>query len=284
MPVRRRRCTVRLDATRATKHYLPEPESLAMNTSFLRAATALAIVSTQAVTSASAATACTVTSGATVPVVVELYTSEGCDSCPPADRWLSKTITERSKDAAFIPLAYHVDYWDYIGWKDPFAQPAFTQRQSALAASGRATGVYTPQIFVNGKDDRSWTGGAARLAAAGRASVKFSVAANWKSEGTALTLGVSGKLAELIPGVRLRYAVTENGLISAVKAGENRGVTLHHDAVVRATGALPMDASGAFSLNVPVPRTVRQASSQLHVIAEDTRGNPLAAATISCAS
>lgn len=255
-----------------------------MNTSFFRAAAALAIVGAQIATPASAASQCTATSGATVPVVVELYTSEGCDSCPPADRWLSKSIAEHSKDAAFIPLAFHVDYWDYIGWKDAFAQPAFAQRQSALAANGGASGVYTPQIFVNGKDDRSWTGGAARLAAAGRASVKFNVTTNWKNDAAALTLAVSGRLAEPAPGVRFRYAVTESGLVSAVKAGENRGVTLHHDAVVRATGVLPLDASGAFSLNVPVPRTVRQANSQLHVIAEDARGNPLAAATISCAS
>jgi hypothetical protein len=255
-----------------------------MNTSFLRAASALAMVGAQVGTAAFAAAQCAATSGATVPVVVELYTSEGCDSCPPADRWLSKTITERSKDAAFIPLAFHVDYWDYIGWKDAFAQPEFARRQSALASNGGASGVYTPQIFVNGKDDRSWTGGAARLAAASRASVKFNVTSSWKGEGAALALGVTGKLAEPAPGVRFRYALTENGLTSAVKAGENRGVTLHHDAVVRATGALPLDASGAFTLNVPVPRTVRQANSQLHVIAEDARGNPLAAATISCAS
>ena len=240
------------------------------------------MVGAQVATPAFAAAQCSATSGATVPVVVELYTSEGCDSCPPADRWLSKTMTERSKDAAFIPLSYHVDYWDYIGWKDAFAQPAFAQRQSTLASNGGASGVYTPQIFVNGKDDRSGTGGAARLAAAGRASVKFNVTSSWKNDAAALTLGVTGKLAEPAPGVRFRFALTENGLVSAVKAGENRGVTLHHDAVVRATGALPVDASGAFALNVPVPRTVRQANSQLHVIAEDARGNPLAAATLAC--
>ena len=253
-----------------------------MNTSIFRVATALAIVGAQVATPALAAAQCTATSGATVPVIVELYTSEGCDSCPPADRWLSKTITERSKDAGFIPLAYHVDYWDYIGWKDIFAQPAFAQRQSLLASNGGASGVYTPQIFVNGKDDRSWTGGATRLAAANRASVKFNVTSSWKGQGAALTLGFAGKLVEPAPGVRFRYAVTENGLVSAVKAGENRGVTLHHDAVVRATGALPLDASGAFALDVSVPRTMRQDNSQLHVIAEDARGNPLAAATISC--
>ena len=255
-----------------------------MNTSFFCVAAALAVVAAQAATPAVAAAPCTATSGATVPVVVELYTSEGCDSCPPADRWLSKTITERSKDAAFIPLAYHVDYWDYIGWKDPFAQPGFTQRQSSLASGGGASGVYTPQIFVNGKDDRSWTAGGARQASTARASIKFDVSSSWKGEGAAVTLAVSGKLVDAAPGVRLRYAVTENGLVSAVKAGENRGVTLRHDAVVRANGALPLDASGGFALAVSLPKTIKQANSQLHVIAEDARGNPLAAATISCAS
>lgn len=254
-----------------------------MNTTFLRAAAALTVGGVLATLPAFAASPCSVNSGELTPVIVELYTSEGCDSCPPADRWLSKTITERSKDAAFIALAYHVDYWDYIGWKDAFAQPAFAQRQSTLAANGGASGVYTPQIFVNGSDDRSWTSGAARRAAAGRASVKFSVTTHWKSEGAALSMGITGKLTEPAPGVRFRYALTENGLVSAVKAGENRGVTLHHDAVVRATGALPTDAIGAFALNVPVPRVVRQANSLLHVIAEDARGKPLAAATLSCA-
>ena len=228
-----------------------------------------------------AAAQCTGVSGATVPVVVELYTSEGCDSCPPADRWLSKTIAERSKDAGFIPLAFHVDYWDYIGWKDVFAQPAFAQRQSLLASSGGASGVYTPQIFVNGKDDRSWTGGAARLGAGAKAqaTVKFNLASQWRDDG----VNISGKLSEPPAGVRLRYAVTENGLVSAVKAGENKGVTLRHDAVVRAHGVVAVDASGAFGLTVRLPKELRRNASQLHLIAEDARGNTLAAATLACA-
>ena len=234
-------------------------------------------------TPAFAAAQCSATSGATVPVVVELYTSEGCDSCPPADRWLSKTITERSKDGAFIPLAYHVDYWDYIGWKDPFAQPEFAKRQSSLAATGGASGVYTPQIFVNGKDDRSWTRGAADVGAGSKAAtVKFNAAATWRDDG----LNISGKLAEAAAGVRLRYAVTENGLVSAVKAGENKGVTLRHDAVVRAHGPIAADSAGAFTVNVRLPKlakALRRNASQLHVIAEDSSGQPLAAATIFCA-
>jgi hypothetical protein len=245
-----------------------------MNRIFLRTASAVVMSHLVLVAPSFAGGACTVASAANVPVVVELYTSEGCDSCPPADRWLSKTIAERSADASFIALAYHVDYWDYIGWKDPFAQAVFTQRQSALAAAGGASGVYTPQFFVNGRDDRSWTRGAARPAASTAATVKFTVSSTWRADGAAPSLAVSGKLLDTLPGVRLRYAVTENDLTSAVKAGENRGVTLRHDAVVR--------ASGGFALNLSLPRTLVRAKSQLHVIAEDTRGAPLAAAIVAC--
>ena len=238
----------------------------------------LALLGMSAVANA-ATDSCTTTSKANVPTVIELYTSEGCDSCPPADQWLSRTVakTRAEKDGNVIALAFHVDYWDYIGWKDAFAQPAFTQRQNALAKSGGASGVYTPQVFVNGKDDRSWTRGGA-LASAALASVKFSLTSAWQGDGLVL----SAKFADVNPAIRLRYAVTENGLVTAVKAGENKGETLRHDAVVRAHGLLSADASGAFAATVRVPREMRRNSSLLHVIAEDARGNPVAAATLAC--
>ena len=91
---------------------------------------ALAVSATLALaapTGASAADTCSARSGATVPAVIELYTSEGCNSCPPADRWLS---TLKGRDGV-VALAFHVDYWDSLGWKDRFAQPQFTQRQNA---------------------------------------------------------------------------------------------------------------------------------------------------------
>ena len=236
---------------------------------------------TIASTAHAASDSCTTVSKPTVPTVIELYTSEGCNSCPPADQWLSQTVakTRGVKDNNLIPLAFHVDYWDYIGWKDAFAQPAFSQRQTMLARSGGASGVYTPQVFVNGKDDRSWTRGGGSASAA-PASVKFNLTSQWQSDGLAVTF--SGKLADANPAIRLRYAVTENSLVTAVKAGENRGETLHHDAVVRAYGTLTADASGAFTTTVRVPREIRRSSSLLHVIAEDARGNPVAAATLAC--
>ena len=223
---------------------------------------------------------CITTSKATVPTVIELYTSEGCNSCPPADQWLSQTVarTGSAKDSNVIPLAFHVDYWDYIGWKDAFAQPAFSQRQTTLARSGGSSGVYTPQVFVNGKDDRSWMRGGSLLSGT-PAPVKFNLTSQWQGDGVVL----SGKLSDTNPAIRLRYAVTENGLVTAVKAGENTGETLRHDAVVRAHGTLTADTSGAFSATVRIPREVRRNSSLLHVIAEDARGNPVAAATLACA-
>ena len=89
-----------------------------------------------------------VTHAADRPVVVELYTSQGCSSCPPADKILAK-LADRED---VIALAFHVDYWDYIGWKDKFADPSFTQRQRNYARVAGARSIYTPQMIVHGKD------------------------------------------------------------------------------------------------------------------------------------
>lgn len=248
--------------------------------------TIVAAAASVAATAAADAGTCDAVSRATVPAIIELYTSEGCNSCPPADRWLSARIASarQGQQADFIALAFHVDYWDYLGWKDAFAQPAFAQRQSALARRGGASGVYTPQVFVNGRDDRSWTrSGAVGLASnPAAATVRFDVTSHWRDDG----ITISGKVVALdstpLQPVRLRYAVTENGLVTAVRAGENRGETLRHDAVVRAYGALSVDAHGAFAGGAPLPRGIRRDASVTQVIAEDLRGNVLAAATLAC--
>jgi hypothetical protein len=99
---------------------------------------------------------CSAVSGSQTNALVELYTSEGCSSCPPADQWLTRLKTQSNQLGNIVPIALHVDYWDYIGWKDNFANPAFAKRQRDMAASGRARGVYTPQIAINGQDTRSW--------------------------------------------------------------------------------------------------------------------------------
>jgi hypothetical protein len=99
-----------------------------------------------------AGASCTAHSGSTLVPLVELYTSEGCSSCPPADRWLSATFAAGRREPAVAVLAFHVDYWDRLGWADRFAAPAFTARQHAAMRANGATFVYTPQVLLQGRD------------------------------------------------------------------------------------------------------------------------------------
>ncbi len=191
----------------------------------------------------SLATECRVTSGPQTVALVELYTSEGCSSCPPADRWLS-TFAQRPGTQGVVPIAFHVSYWDYIGWKDVFADERYTERQRALAKATGARMVYTPQVMVGGRDFRAW--GDARaveqaIAAANRmpARAQIEIASRSPSEGTAsVTLRPGVKADDLA----LFVAVTQSGLSSRVTAGENRGEKLAHSfaarelAVIRSTG------------------------------------------------
>src|SRR5437879_11558216 len=98
---------------------------------------------------------CHVASPNQTVALVELYTSEGCNSCPPADRWLS-ALGDKYRAQLVVPLALHVDYWDYIGWNDPYAKREFSQRQRRLSQLQRAAFVYTPQVLVQGADFRQW--------------------------------------------------------------------------------------------------------------------------------
>ena len=103
---------------------------------------------------------CSARSGPHTAALVELYTSEGCDSCPPADRWLQGLGARGYAPERVVPLSLHVNYWDYIGWKDPYAQQRFSDRQRRLAQVMRARIVYTPQVLLQGRDFRSWHTGA----------------------------------------------------------------------------------------------------------------------------
>src|SRR2546430_7591383 len=104
---------------------------------------------------AAGAERCSALSGERTTALVELYTSEGCSSCPPADRWLS-CLGKTHRPEVVVPLALHVDYWDYIGWKDPYAKREFSQRQRRLSQLQRLALVYTPQVLLEGMDFRSW--------------------------------------------------------------------------------------------------------------------------------
>ncbi|WP_201339659.1 DUF1223 domain-containing protein [Isorropodon fossajaponicum symbiont] len=88
--------------------------------------------------------------------MVELYTYEGCSSCPTADKWLSEFMQHPKLFSEIIPMAFHVDYWDYIGWQDKFAHADYTKRQKQHHQQNNISQVYTPQIIQNGKEDRAW--------------------------------------------------------------------------------------------------------------------------------
>src|SRR3989449_10775896 len=90
--------------------------------------------------------------------LIELYTSEGCSSCPPAETWLSRLKASPGLWKDFVPLAFHVDYWDYLGWRDPWANKSFSDRQRAYAKQWRSQSIYTPGFVLNGKEWRAWSG------------------------------------------------------------------------------------------------------------------------------
>lgn len=180
-------------------------------------------------------TECIATSGANTTPLLELYTSEGCSSCPPADRWLSGL---KNKNLNVTPLAFHVDYWDYIGWKDPFAKAAYSDRQRKVAAFGGAGFVYTPQFVLNGRDFRSWSN--SRLIEGIEKNQKVASRANLKLEATpeadgSITLKANAELttATNVKKTDVFVALYENNLSNKVNAGENNGSDLHHDYVVR---------------------------------------------------
>jgi hypothetical protein len=220
---------------------------------------------------------CRATSGKTVPAIVEIYTSEGCNSCPPADRWLSQQIANPDANAKMIALAFHVDYWDYIGWKDAYARADYGARHSAMVRANGSSTVYTPQVFINGRDDRSWrVGFAGMTATAARAAMD--VEADWKDG----KLAFRGRVTEGGDVARIRYAVAENGISTAVKAGENAGETLKQDAIVRDHAIVNVGADKSFAMNAKLANNVKREKSLLHVIAENARGEALAAVTLKC--
>lgn len=213
--------------------------------------------------------------------VVELYTSEGCSSCPPADRWLSTLKTRPD----VIALAFHVNYWDRLGWPDRFASAGTTDRQRAVMAASGSPYVYTPQVIVNGADWRGWP----RLPAAGTAATTASTAmTTTASPAPTLSLSRSGKQVSAEIGAaagRLGgyWALVEDGHTSNVRAGENRGETLRHDHVVRRYEPVSTWAAVAakrFQWTVDEP-----ASAGRRVVFVVTRGDtnlPLRAASLAC--
>lgn len=222
---------------------------------------------------AAAANNCRAASASHRVPVVELYTSEGCSSCPPADRWLG-TLMRDVKAGRVLALAFHVDYWDYIGWKDPFAQPAFARRQRELASRSRSRTVFTPQVVLDGQNYPGWRDGREleiRLSTSSRQPPRAELSMDLQTESPSRwRIGLRGKLLDNPPQDEavVYLAIYENGLETRVRAGENAGATLQHDFVVREwLGPFRAASSGAIAAQVEVDIKPGWRQNQLHIAA-----------------
>jgi hypothetical protein len=202
---------------------------------------------------------------ASVPVLLELFTSEGCSSCPPADDLLARLGQEQPVPGAeIIPIAWHVDYWDRLGWKDRFASPAYSQRQYAYAQARGWDQVYTPQAVIQGQDHGVGSD-ASRLQSLISAASKAPVPrlrVKLSRSGQGFLVKVSGALE----GQPMQVALLESGLSSQVKRGENAGVTLSHGDVVRAFEPMVTLIAGKASWAVD-PQTLALENGPLKAVA-----------------
>lgn len=196
--------------------------------------------------------------------VVELFTSQGCSSCPRADQYLSDIIDDAESDGKkVIALSFHVDYWNRLGWKDPYSSQANTRRQYAYAQSMRSSNVYTPQMVVNGKvefvgSNRQKGGASIKNALDNEPSIAVQI------EDVKVVDSVI-EFNYVIQGIAestvVNAALVEKGIQTRVGRGENGGRTLNHDNVVRTFKSLPLiNNEGKIRLETPQDMKTDQAS------------------------
>ncbi len=194
----------------------------------------------------------TATSNGQQTAVVELYTSEGCSSCPSADKWLASLIEVPKDELDVLALAFHVDYWDYLGWKDRFGSPENTKRQRQLGANNRQSSIYTPEFFVDGMEARGTKKVLQKIRDANQqpAEIQLKLVIS-KSSGELQLELQSDSLKATNQSLQHHYIVYENELMSDVKRGENSGERLFHQQVVRyMSPALKLKDSNHHSINI----------------------------------
>ena len=238
----------------------------------MRAFIAIACASIGAGAFAAPPPACEARSPATLTPVIEVYTSEGCSSCPPADRWLSSLKADAAQGRV-VAEGFHVGYWDSLGWVDRFANPAYTQRQRQLAAWNHLSTIYTPQLVRNGRD---WhTGNVKGSGEPAQAAIEVHATG---ADAFAATVTPA-------PGVAAwdaYWTVTEHGYASKVKAGENAGEFLQHDFVVRQyvpAGERRGPATLTLRTLAPAPGHARQVNL---VVFDPANGATLQALSLGC--
>ncbi|WP_105507197.1 thioredoxin family protein [Paraburkholderia sp. BL21I4N1] len=220
---------------------------------FTRAIACVAAVSLLAASGLAnaAAAVCSAHSPAHRVALVELYSSEGCNSCPPADNWLSQWKNSGATQG-IVPLALHVDYWNSLGWTDRFSQHRFTERQQTLTDLAGGHTIYTPEIFVSGRELRSWSQRDSFDSRIGKvvaepAQANVALELNPQAPGAFnVTAQFTSKATDAAGQLNAYVAVYENALSSHVGAGENSGATLHHERVVRQwIGPVPLVGGNA---------------------------------------
>ena len=226
-----------------------------------------------------AAQACSRQSPAHTVALLELYTSEGCSSCPPADQFVGGLRAAGVAQDQAVLLSLHVDYWNYIGWKDPFSRAAFTERQRYLSELAGSRAVYTPEIFVAGRELRNWSNGvpaAVKRINDTPAQANIHIALGLVGAG-GLPVEVSAASAK---GGTLFIALTESAVASRVTAGENQGRTLRHDFVVRewlTPVALGRDGKAAVARALAIPPGAVLKNLGISAFVQSERGEVLQA-------
>lgn len=192
-----------------------------------------------------------INSAPTITPLVELYTSEGCSSCPPADQFLGRLGGLLDDQFRAVPLAFHVDYWNWLGWTDPFSKEQFTERQRVVAEYNAQRSIYTPELVVAGKEARG--GGQIFDWITKNNSTKSSVDIKLRVIAkTPYLLEADVMFENMASGIRpeVYYAVYENSIVREIAGGENEGKTLSHEYVVRHWSQSRTIAHGSSSQNV----------------------------------
>lgn len=217
--------------------------------------------------SATAGAACTADSAPRRPHLVELFSSEGCSSCPPAETWL-RTL---HLGADVVPLEFHVDYWDSLGWRDRFSDARYTARQNDQAHRDGGS-IFTPQVVLDGHNWAAWYRGG-NLPPPDAADLSLHLAAQ---AGQTLHVDVTSQATgtNRYEGFQTYVALIEDGLGTQVHAGENNGVLLKHDHVVRAFSS-PLPLAHA-TVDLPVPSDVNLDKATVVAFAQNRRDGNVA--------
>ena len=234
-----------------------------------------ALLCTLAATSSVNAAESTFRSGPARTQLLELFTSEGCSSCPPAEGWFTTLRQSKRLWKDVVPVAFHVDYWDGLGWRDPFASKAFSNRQHTYAAAWGAQTVYTPCFVLSGAEWREHTLEAIPVATKDAGTLTATVAANGMVE-----IAYIPPKAMSARKWRANAAVLGFGVASNVKAGENGGRRLIHDFVALAHQTVSMSVSDSgFRALLPMPsEQIKHGQSALAAwVTEENASEPMQA-------